>query len=248
TRVLTKDGSSRWIEMNLSLATHQGAPAIIGSAMDTTDRRLHEQEMERSLVKKNILLKEIHHRVKNNMQIITSLMNLQADSLEDGAPKGIFDSCRSRVLSMALIHETLYSSSRFSDIDLKDYLERLVREIGMAYSRWDVTITLDAEPLRVDLDRAIPCGLILNELITNSLKHGFPASGGAINISALTESGKVRITVKDTGAGYETGRAAGGLGMQLVDILTTQLRGEFSVERDGGTVSVLTFQLENGAE
>lgn len=241
-RLLTKSGRSIWIELSLSLITLRGVPTTIGIAIDITERHLHEEEMERSLLEKNTLLSEIHHRVKNNLQIISSLMNLQAETLADSQSRNIFDNCRSRIHSMALIHESLYKSSEFSRIDLKDYLERMIRMMGHAYSRADVTVMLEADPVQLDLEQAIPCGLILNELITNSLAHAFPNRGGTITVLARRDAEKIRIVVQDNGIGFpEKGKREGGLGTQLVNLLAHQLRGNIGIQSNGGTTWTLVF-------
>ncbi len=205
-------------------------------------------ELRASLQEKEVLLKEVHHRVKNNLQVISSLLGLQGRLFQDARSRELLEECRARVLSMALVHEKLYHSGDLTRVDLADYLRTLVAQLeqGQLGRRDRVRVVVEAEPVRASLERAIPIGLILNELVTNALKHAFPGErAGTVRISLrLTGGGGALLEVADDGvglpAGIECGTAAT-LGLQLVSMLARQLDGQLSCERAGGTLVRLTF-------
>ncbi len=209
-----------------------------------SDRRLR-----RSLAEKEALLKEIHHRVKNNLQIVSSLLYLQEERLQDVAAAGILRDCQNRVKSMALIHEQLYGASDLSKIDFGRYLEELGGSLSDAYGRDPdrVGLSLQADDLLLGVDTAVPCGLIVNELVSNALKHAFPDDRrGTIEIvmRAAAED-RVRISVADDGIGLpehpaESGRQS--LGLRLIDTLVRQLDGDLDVETGAGTRFCITVK------
>jgi two-component sensor histidine kinase len=194
--------------------------------------------LERAVKQKDMLLREVHHRSKNNMQIISSLLNLESERAGREDVSGPLQKMRARIRSMALVHEKLYQSEDLERVDLAEYTEKLSSEIvslhGAALER-----TVRAEAILVDIDFAVPFGLILNELLTNSLQHGFDAGDrGAVDISVRREREMVRLTIHDTGHGVPEGfdvRAGSSLGLHLVSALVDQLHGAISVENDGGT-------------
>jgi two-component sensor histidine kinase len=195
------------------------------------------------------MLKEIHHRVKNNMQIISSLLQLQMDKIEDPQVRVLMRESESRIRSLALVHEKLYQSENLASIDLGDYIDSLGRYLLQTYSNIKVDLQLHIEPLMISLDKAIPCGLILNELITNTLKHAFVSGqSGQIDIS-LKQCGAndCCLRVADNGKGLPAGfdwHQADTLGMQLIDGLAHQIGAKLNVASDGGTVTQLTFALD----
>ncbi len=211
------------------------------------------KEIERSLEEKNVLLKEIHHRVKNNMQVIRSLMNLQAAGLEDQELKQPFQEARNRISAMAMIHEILYKSETFSRLDLKAYIERLTEEISHMYdapgSR--ISFTIDADRIILSLDQSVPCGLVLNELITNAFKHAFPDQrSGEIKIrAALTEDNQLQVVVSDNGSGLPRDidiLNTKTLGMKLVRrLVETQLGGSVNVDGADGARFNIEFPLNH---
>jgi two-component sensor histidine kinase len=207
---------------------------------DTTGRKRVESALRASIEEKDALLKEVHHRVKNNLQIVTSLMHLQSMRLEAGREADAFRSTEDRVRSMALLHDTLYRSGNLAHADLRAYLNglcaQLVHSFGLESGRIRVECRVDPMPL--DLDRALPCGLIVSELVSNALRHAFPGGRSgrvAVTMSRETEE-RAMIEVSDDGVGLSPGfdpAAASTLGMQLILGLSAQLGGEahFSVER-----------------
>ena len=147
---------------------------VLGIARDITERKRAEEQIVRSLKEKDVMLKEIHHRVKNNMQVIYSLLSLQSKSIADPSVRALFVESQNRVFTMALIHERLYRSEDLAHIDFKEYLQSLVASIADTYKRRDVVLSVDMEPLALDVNVGIPCGLIVNELVSNSFKYAFP--------------------------------------------------------------------------
>lgn len=221
---------------------------VIVVVRDVTQRKRAEARLHASLQEKEALLKEVHHRVKNNLQIISSLLTLQADQVTGPGALEVLRESRNRVRSMAQIHETLYRSEDLSRADFAAYIESLGSQLFRSYAvdpgrvRWHAEVA----PVSLDLDRAIPCGLILNELISNALKHAFPEgrSGEIVVRLYASSEGMYTLVVSDNGVGLPDERGpglTGSLGLQLVATLARQLRGRLDVERQGGTTFRLTF-------
>ena len=192
------------------------------------------------------MLKEIHHRVKNNMQVISSLLSLQAKGVADSTVKAMLEESRNRVSSMSLVHEKLYQSKDLAYIDFKDYLQSLVAGIANTYKRHDVVISVDMETVALDVNVGIPCGLIVNELVSNSLKHAFPdGRKGTISLGINKNSeGNYVLFVADNGIGLpgeEDLRNTSTLGLQLVKVLTGQIHGTIEISREEGTRFSITF-------
>ena len=229
------EAAERWFIMTATPLRPSGRGAVV-SHVDVTERRQAEVAVHASLREKEALLKEVHHRVKNNLQIIVSLLRIEMTQAGDAAAKLVLKEMQARVHSMALVHEMLYKTGNFARIDLADYLRRLATHLLRA-ERVDpasVSLILDLHTVRLDLDQAIPCGLMVTEILTNSLKHGFPA-GQCGEIRVLLErdpGGWVRLRVSDTGVGLPADfeeRRRQSLGLQLVSDLTRQLGGELQV-------------------
>jgi PAS domain S-box-containing protein len=203
---------------------------------DVTEDYAIRDQIEKELQEKAVLLNEVHHRVKNNLQIISSLLNLQSDSVADTHVKGVLDDSKNRIYSMALVHNQLYQSGVFTEIDFSDYCTSLYRELLLVFQKsTEVSVRVDIEDVKLELQTAIPCGLILNELITNSLKHAFTKKRpGRIEITLrLNEVDAMYVLqYKDNGDGLpENNRSdeADGLGLFLVKNLVEQING--SIER-----------------
>jgi PAS domain S-box-containing protein len=219
---------------------------IFTAARDITKRKQAEDLVLRALKEKEVMLKEIHHRVKNNMQVVYSLLNLQAKGISDSAVRTMFEESRNRVSSMALIHEKLYRSNDLAFIDFKEYLKSLMAGIADTYNRRDIILVVEMEPLALDINSGIPCGLIVNELISNSLKHAFPGGRkGTITLGIKKDSAGMNVlTVADNGIGFPAEldfKNTSSLGMQLVTVLTGQLNGRAELSRDNGTKFTITF-------
>ena len=214
---------------------------------EITERERAEKQLRSSLKEKEILLQEVNHRVKNNLQVISSLLRVQARSIEDQKVRQLFKESQSRVETMSLIHERLYKSEDLAQIDFATYIGELARNLVQSYEIGsNVTVELDVDGIFLELERAIPCGLIINELVTNALKYAFPMGDpGHIMISLKPQpEGGLELTVKDNGIGLTPDfdlQNTGSLGLQLVGLLTDQLGGTLSVVRRGGTIFTITL-------
>ncbi len=240
-----KDGSTFWAETTLSLIRDAaGKPfGFVGMARDITERRKAEERILASLHEKEILLREIHHRVKNNLQIIASLLYLQSISISDTFTLDILRESRSRVKSMALIHEKLYRSEDIAHIQFATYIESLIDSLKEAYGinngRVSISIAIDPADLSFNIETGIPCGLIINELISNSLKHAFrDGRTGIISVSMKeTSPGGYTLVIADNGPGFPPDvdfRNTSSLGLQLVNNLVIQLDGDISLDCSNG--------------
>ena len=215
-----------------------------------------EEQIKRSLDEKVVLLKEVHHRVKNNLQIISSLLNLQMPYIKDSQAIELFKESQNRVISMALIHEKLYQSESLARIDLAEYIQSLTDNLFRSYgaARQAVGLNIEAANVTLDIDTVIPCGLIINELVSNALKHAFPDSwtqaGGAgeIRIGLRRDTGhRLVMTVTDNGVGLPEGfdvQKCESLGLKLVGVLVKQLRGALQLGPDDGTGAGFTIIFE----
>ncbi len=218
--------------------------------IELVERKRAEDRITKSLREKEVLLKEIHHRVKNNLQVISSLLSLQSRNILDPKALDMFTESRHRVRSMALIHEKLYQSQNLSLIDFSEYTRNLTAYLCRSYAvdSGRISMTVDVKDIFLGIDTAVPCGLILNELVSNSLKHAFAAADtGEIAIRLHhKENGTIQLTVSDNGRGLPANldyRNTESLGMQLVTTLTGQLKGTIVLDRSGGTTFRLTFEV-----
>lgn len=252
-RIRTAGGEYRWIYdfTVLERDASGGVTHYHGYIMDITGRRLAQDQLRRSVVEKEILLREVHHRVKNNMQVISGLIELQGAQIQDAGIRRLFLESQNRIRTMALIHEILYRSSDYIRIDFSVYLNELVTYLLSSYGRSREEITLEAhlDVTHLSLDLAVPCGLIANELISNALKHAFPGGRkGRITIR-LTLAGKdeYELSVSDDGIGLPSDldvRKATTFGLQLVSgIATHQLRGSIRLEKQPGTTVIIRFPV-----
>ena len=219
---------------------------IIGAMEDVTERKRAEDGIRSSLKEKETLLKEIHHRVKNNLQVMSSLLNLQSQYLSDPVALDIFRASIDRVRSMALIHDKLYRSENLSSISFPGYMRDLTRSLLNTYAIGrKVAVEIDAEPLALTIETAVPVALIINELVSNSLKHAFPEERpGTVTVRFHDDQGSFRLSVIDDGIGFPKGidfANTQSLGMQLVVTLVDQLDGEIQLERAGGTEFRISF-------
>jgi len=249
-RLRRADGSYHWF-LTKGVPMRDATGRIVkwfGTCTDIDDLKRAQEEQLRSLLEKETLLKEIHHRVKNNLQIICSLLMLQEGSLTDPGAAAVLRESRQRVLSMALIYERLYSSPEMNEIDFGDYTQTIVRELFNSYAGMagHVTSRLDISPVRLKIDQAIPCALILNEVVTNALKYAYPkgCDGEVIIELKETPAGHVQLTVSDRGAGLPGGldwKNAQSLGLRIVDVLAEQLDGKLSIHSGPGVTFSLDF-------
>lgn len=250
-RIIKKNGDTLWTSVTGALTEIDGRPAMLYFLNDITARKAAEGMLTASLQEKEILLKEIHHRVKNNFQVITSLLSLQRRRITDPETAAIFDQSQNRIRAMSLIHEKLYQSKNLAGIDLAEYVSTLVHELYDSYrmSKGVVALRFSLQSLIIDIEKAIPCGLIINELVTNAFKYAFPPDlmrHPSLSLSLRTQNGNVEMVVRDNGVGLppevELNRT-GSLGLMMVPLLAGQLGGTIECERGEGTSYTLRFEL-----
>ncbi len=245
-----QDGSEFPVEVGLNPIETEEGLMVLSSIVDISDRKIKERRIQAALEEKELLLGEIHHRVKNNLQVIESILNLQADGIGDLSVKTMLEDCRNRVRSMSLIHQSLYQSKDFGQVNFGDFLEALIPVLMGSYGGAAQTINLrvDVESVFLPINAAIPCALLVNELITNTLKHAFPQGGeGDIIVSMTGEAGRrVRLIIEDHGIGIPDSldlEKAETLGLSLVTMLARQLLGSLSIQRRDPTRFTLEFPL-----
>jgi len=209
---------------------------------DITERYRAEEQKTESIAEKEALLKEIHHRVKNNMQIVSSLLSMQSARAKDPYDQELFLDSQSRIRAMAAVHDQLYRSKDFSSIPAGEYLSDLVAGLEASWTRPDrwIRASVDADGTALELDRAVPLGLIVNELVTNSFKYAFaPGTSGSISVSVRgSEEGEVCVSVADDGSGFPPGfdprKGDGGMGYTIINALVMQIRGAIEIMDLGG--------------
>ena len=219
---------------------------------EINERTQAEKKLTTSLMEKEVLLQEVHHRVKNNMQIISSMLRLQFRNTKDEHLESLMRELQQRIHTMSLVHEKLYQSTSLSHIDLPDFISHLSEELLTTFgiSSEQVNLKLDLEPMTLDVNYTIPCGLIINELITNSLKYAFTEGrNGCIKIHLKSlDKKRVFLSVCDDGPGLPSEtrwKDSKSTGMRLIHILSEQLKGEYKLKNDNGTCFQLIFQEEN---
>lgn len=244
------DGSEFPVEIGLNPIETEGGQMVLASIVDITERKRAQERLEKALEEKTVLLKELHHRVKNNLQMISSLLNLQAGSTDDPGLREVLKESQNRVKAMGLSHQLLYEHKDLSRVDLGEYLGRLAQLLVSAYQDRGSDIVLDLvlppEGHYVGLDRVIPCGLAVNELVTNAFKHAFPDGRHGKITLALAAAGEddIVLTVADDGIGLPANfemTMVKSLGLQLVSLLVDQLQGALVVTGGGGSSFSLRF-------
>jgi PAS domain S-box-containing protein len=275
-RKLCKDGHSTFeivhvnrkgkripVEVNNHLFKIKGKTVALAISRDITERKKAEKQLKQSLKEKEILVREIHHRVKNNLMVISSLLNLQSAYIKDKESYNIFKESQSRAQSMALIHERLYRSDDLKEINFGEYIETLSTELYRTYITTPdrVNLNMNVEDAKIDINTAVPLGLIVNELVSNCMKHAFPAiesqkpAKGAFSSQANEMKGEISISfkkiddkfildVKDNGIGFPDEldfKNTDSLGLQLVNSLVEQIDGEIDLNVNNGTEFKITF-------
>jgi two-component sensor histidine kinase len=244
---LRSDGSEFPVEISLSPIETEEGVLVSASIRDITERKLVETKLRSSLKEKEVLLKEIHHRVKNNLQIVSSMLNLQMEKLSDTKAIELFKESQNRVRSIALFHEKLYQSRDLGRVEIAEYLEGLASALFGAYgvNPDDIALAVHAEDIPLDVDAAISCGLIVNELVSNSIKHAFPTQRkGQVEVALRSAGTDVVLEVADNGVGFPAEldfRSPSTLGLKLVAIFTEQVDGTMDLTREGGTKFSLRF-------
>jgi PAS domain S-box-containing protein len=243
--------TGRWFDMrDRAMQWMDGSIVRLQIATDITGRKLAEEQIRKSLKEKEVLLKEIHNRVKNNMSIVSTLLRLQSRLIKDEESLGIFRESQNRIKSMALIHERLYQSDDFSRIDFRGYVEGLTRDVFDSYgiAGDEIMLAMDIEDVSMDINTLIPCGLIINEFLTNSIVHAFEGvEGPEIRIGLRLDGLRgVMLVFGDNGRGLPGDTdfgSAGSLGLQLVDTLVKQLKATLELDVTAGTTYRISFTM-----
>jgi PAS domain S-box-containing protein len=249
-RMHHKDGQVVYILSRAMLIRDEaGAPVrLVGTQVDITERKKAEAAIQASLQEKEVLLKEIHHRVKNNLQVISSLLSIQARGVKDEDLQTVFRESQYRVRAMAIVHEKLYHANNLAAIDFGEYLVTVTHELLQTYGKSGVEMRLEADPVPLEIDIAIPCGLIVNELVTNALKHAFPDGRKGWIVVSLHRCGDhaVELGVSDSGIGIPPHINFGestSMGMTVVRSLTDQISGTLALVRTEGTAVSIRFSV-----
>jgi PAS domain S-box-containing protein len=241
-----RDGRRIPVEISNHLFDLNGHPTIIATVRDVTERKRTDEQLKASLREKEVLLREVHHRVKNNMQVITSLLSLASAKVTEPSTKQHFVDSMHRIHSMALVHEKLYRSGNLATIDFGDYLSSVTNQLMRSSAKAGISCTVEAEKISLAVDTAVPCGLIVNELVSNALKHAFGGrEQGRVTVRLKRNDPKtVELSVQDDGVGFPPGldfRSVLSMGMNLVVSLTDQIGGTAELQRNGGTNFLIRF-------
>lgn len=250
-RMRRRDGSIFWVSTNARAVRDAGGAIAYyeGTSQDITERKQSRERIQDALREKEVLLREVHHRVKNNFQIISSLMNLQRQRIADAGLRSHYGDAINRIAAMAAVHERLYRSADLSRVDLADYIADIAAELMTGFRRPDRPVALhcDTTPVTVPVEIAIPCALIINEALTNSLKHAFPPDWRGdpeIRITLRRRGpGEVELALADNGVGIpdQPPGPAQSLGLQIIPLLARQINGRHSIERGDGACHRIVF-------
>jgi len=244
-QVVFRDISLQRKMMKMQIRAEFAEESNIGLQKEIKNRKEIENQLKKSLKQKEVLLKEVHHRVKNNMQVISSILNLQCNKIEDEKIKEVLIDSKERIRSMSLVHENLYRSKDFDNISLSEYLYNVVSNLSMTYklNPEKIKIIIDVENAIISLEKSIPIGLIISELITNSIKHAFKNQDkGKIEISLKTDkNAKSILIIKDNGSGVEDiKKVKKNVGLEIIESLADQLEAKLTIDTKNG----MSFQLE----
>jgi two-component sensor histidine kinase len=248
--LIKKDGKLINTLISTKLIDYKEEKAILGIVTDITDQKRIERQIAASLNEKEVLLREIHHRVKNNMQIIISLMGMHSSRTKDTQVRQTLDECKDRIIAMSLVHEALYQTEDLARIDFEIYLKKLCSNLNQSHgaSGKGIVITVEKCNVTLNMDQSIAVGIVSSELIANALKHAFPlGKGGRVSISLFSHNvEEVKLIIKDDGIGLPRKiniLTASSLGLLLaVATVTRQLGGSIKVERNGGTRFIILFK------
>ncbi len=254
-RLRTKSGKWRWIADvgKVFVRDEKGSPVrVVGIHEDIEERKQGETRLRKTLKEKEVLLQEIHHRVKNNLAVVLSLLNLQSKRTgDDNVRKSLMES-QARVRAMALIHESFYQNKDLSLIHFEEYVRKLVRDLQSLYEGADsrIEVIYDIQGIELEVGQAVSCGLVINELMTNVLKHAFPDKReGEVKISArIWSDGKAELQIRDNGIGLPPGmewERSGTLGLRLVSLMVEQLSGTWRIENTGGVEVTIQWDIKS---
>ncbi|MFQ3574098.1 MAG: PAS domain S-box protein, partial [Thermodesulfovibrionales bacterium] len=248
-QIITADGKMVPVAVETSIIEIEGKEALSVVCRDISERKRHEQEMKNALQEKEMLIREIHHRVKNNMQVILSLINIQLSLINNQQVRSILTDLDSRIRSMAIVHETLYQSQELSLIDLREYTNKLVQSLNNSYARPNIKVVVSCDSITIPFEQAIKIGLILNETVSNAMKHAFnDRDGGLIDIGVfMIDDRRLRIVVSDNGVGITDdvlNRKSTSLGFQMIGLMTKQMDGIINIKSNNGTE--ISIDLKRG--
>ena len=247
-KITTKTGKTKWMKISASPVIDEKGNILgsLGVHSDITVQKEREFELAQSVEEKKILLQEIHHRVKNNLQIVSSLLSLQAKISKSPETAEILLSNQDRINSMAMVHELLYRSDKFKNIHFRKYIENLLTSISNSIlDKTRMNIVSEISDIKINIDTVVPCGLIVNELISNAIKHAFIGRDkGTISIKAHHDENQLTLVIEDNGIGLPADyqeKSQNSLGLQLVEILTDQLDGIVNIDLSNGTSFTISF-------
>ena len=242
------DGTVVHVEVLATSFMYNGKKAVQVVFRDISERKKAENDIKTSLKEKETLLMEIHHRVKNNLQIISSLLDLQANYVDEQEAINVLQESQNRVKSMAIIHEMLYQSTDLTSIDFTNYIKNLVRDLFISYgAKNNIKSIIKSEPILLNIETAVPCGLIVSELVSNSLKYAFPnQEAGKISVSVNSYGEEFELIISDNGIGFPENldfkNVNSSLGLRLVNILVKQLEGSVELDKTEGTKFKIKFK------
>jgi len=242
-----KDGSIFPIELSLSTWKSGGNSFFCGIIRDISERKDSEEVIKKSLAEKEILLKEVHHRVKNNLQIINSLLSIYSKKVDDYESIEMYRECQNKIHSMAIIHDSLYQSEDFENLNLGDYISTLCKHFQQSLGENKIKVKLDMSYVNVPINQAVSLGFILSELLTNAHKHAFPTNEGIISIKLELKGEKIIILFSDDGVGFPkeiSSKKSSAFGISLVESLTDQLDGELETIHGKGLQYILSIPIQ----
>lgn len=253
--IICKDGTEKtisWSNISSSFPIPGWATWAVG--VDVTERKRAQRQIEAALREKEVMLKEIHHRVKNNLAIVAGLLEFQAETVEDEDAREAFRASQNRIYTMAHIHEHLYRSSDLARIDMGDYIRSLMSYLQQTYGAYDVDMDVGAGNVSMTVDVAIPCGLIVNELVSNALQHAFPPERCGpgphrVFVELYELDGQLTLKVSDNGVGLPRDfdrQNLSSLGVKLTDMLVRQLEGDMAWHAEDGATFIITFPTHRG--
>jgi PAS domain S-box-containing protein len=254
-RIVRPDGVVRWISSHGRMIYDEKTNKplrLIGTVLDITERKNAEADLREALEAKEILLREVNHRVRNSLQLVSSMLSLQSSRLDDPQTRAAILEAQLRVRAVAAVHERLYRSQDFQSVDLDIFLEALCRDLQTSVANDDgdaISVEVSAEPVTVANDRAVPVALILNELLTNAVKYAYPDRRGTVRVSLRKAEGEgaISLTVADDGVGLPKGfaeRRHTSLGFRIIEGLVRQIDGELEIaDRKPGTAITVTFEV-----
>ena len=252
-QIKTASGQIKWVyQQTVTIMNSEGFPVSIdGTMTEFSDQKEAEEELKTLVQQKDLLLSEINHRVKNNLQIISSLINLQSGLEQDDAGRNALNTVKSRITSIALVHDNIYDTDLMPTIDVQNYIEKLISNlIETILDNNNITITKDVENIDMDLDRAVLCGLIINEAISNAFRHAFESyQSGSVSLLFKTSRENYLVKISDTGRGFNPDLTdkpvQHGLGIDIMNSLIKQLNGSIDFYSDKGTEITIKFPIEN---